>query len=210
VSQLIDLMPEECRVRLGRRAWVRGWIVRYTVCAAVLGVLIVGTEIREHAKRAKVATLQKQVDFSVEQKQRADGLQAKITTLEAALARHDELALPLQVGVALRAVASCTPESVTLTSLTMLPKTERQRIVRPGEPEQTKRWLLFELRGVSPSDTDLAQFLAALESDEVFTRATVDYTTEQDIYGIEAREFGITCEISLERDFVVAMEEGSR
>ena len=111
--------------------------------------------------------------------------------------------------MALRAVASCTPESVTLTSLTMLPKTERERVTKPGEPEIKRRWLLFELRGISPSDTDLAQFLASLESDEVFTRATVDYTTEKDIYGIEAREFGITCEISLERDFILAMEDGS-
>lgn len=202
MSQVIDLMPEACRIRLGRRAWVRGWIVRYTVAAIALVVVISGTEIREQAKRSRVAALQKQVDFSVEQKKKAEALQAKIAAYEAALDQHDALALPLTVGTALQTLASCTPVSVTLTSLAMLPKTVRDRTVKPGEQGKENRWLLFELRGVSPSDTDLAQFLAALESDVIFSRATVDYTTQKDIYGIEAREFGITCEIDLERDFV--------
>lgn len=204
MTQIVDLMPESCRVRLGRRAWVRGWIVRYVVAATVLGVAIVGTEIREQTKQARVASLQEQVDFSVEQKKKADELQAQIVSYDRALDQHDALALPLPVGVALRTLASCTPESVTFTSLIMLPKTVRERGVKPGEPGTENRWMLFELRGVAPSDTDLAQFLAQLEANTVFSRATIDYTTQKDIHGVDAREFGITCEIALEREFVLA------
>jgi len=201
VTPEIDLMPEECRVRLGHRSWVRRWAASYIAAVVVLGLLVVGTEIREQAKRSRAATLQKQVDFSVEQKQKAELLNAKIKALDAALSQHDALALPVPVVVALRALGACTPESVTLTSLSMIPRLERERATVPGKKSLEKRWLLFELRGVAPSDTDLAQFLAALETSPLFSTASVDFTTQAVVRGATAREFGVPCQIALERDF---------
>ncbi len=202
MSQLIDLMPESCRVRLGRKAWVRGWVVRYSVTAVAIVVLGVAAEVREQARRVRAGALQKQVDFSVEQKKKADALQKEIASYTAALDQHNALALPLPVGVAIRTLGSCTPERVTLTSLAMLPKIVRDRAAKPGEPASESRWLLLEIRGVAPSDADVASFLAALEDNHLFSRAAMDYTTQKQILGVDAREFGISCEIALERDFV--------
>ena len=198
----IDLMPEECRVRLGRRSWVRRWVAGYAAAAVVLALLVIGTEIREQAKRSSAAALQKQVDYSVEQRQKAELLTAKIEALDAALEQHDALALPVPVVVALRTLGACTPETVTLTSLSMIPRIVRERASIPGKKSSEDRWLLFELRGVAPSDTDLAQFLAALETSPLFSTASVDFTTRTTVRGAVAREFGMTCQIALERDFV--------
>jgi hypothetical protein len=85
----------------------------------------------------------------------------------------------------------------------------RDRAVKPGEPGSEKHSLLFELRGIAPSDTDLAQLVAALETNPLFTAASVDFTTQTAIYGTPAREFGVTCEISLDRKFVFAEGGGS-
>jgi len=202
VTPEIDLMPEECRIRLGHRSWVRRWAAGYAAAVVVLGLLVIGTEIREQAKRSSAAALQKQVDFSVEQRHKAELLTAKIAALDAALEQHDALALPVPVVVALRALGACTPETVTLTSLSMIPRIVRERSAIPGQKSSEDRWLLFELRGVAPSDTDLAQLLAALESSPLFSTASVDFTTQTTVRGAVAREFGVTCQIELEREFV--------
>jgi hypothetical protein len=203
---MVDLMPASCRERLGRKSRVRAWALRYAGVAAVLAVLIIATEVREQSWRLRVADLQEQVDFTVEQRRKADVISAKITTIEEALAQHERLALPLAATKAIETVADATPESVTFTTLAMTPKLVRHRSIKPGEPGSEERLLLFELRGLAPSDTDLAQLVAAIETNPLFTTASIDYTSQTDVYGREARDFGVTCEISLERDFVFAGE----
>lgn len=204
MSSAVDLMPTACRMRLGHRSWVRGWLVIYGVAAAVLLLAITATEIREQSLKLSVAALQKKVDFSVEQRRKAIALGEEIGLYEQALQHQDNLGLPIRVTTALRELGACTPESVTLTSLNMVPRLVRERSVKPNEPAVENQWLVFELRGVAPSDTDLAQFVATLEADPLFTSTAVDYTTQTEIRGRVAREFGVTCEISLSRRFELA------
>lgn len=203
-GETINLIPADCRERLGRKSRVRAWILRYATSAVILAVLIVGAEVREQSWRLRVADLQEQVDFTVEQRHKAQLIEAKIAAFDAALEQHETLALPIEVTRAMETLGASTPDAVTLTSLTMVPRLVRSRAVKPGEPGSEKRSLLFELRGIAPSDTDLAQLVAALETNPLFTTASVDFTSQTDIYGTPAREFGVTCEIALDRDFVFA------
>ena len=194
-------MPTSCRLKLGHSSWVRRWCVIYGITVAAVLVLIGGTEIREQAMKLSVASLQKEVDYSVEQRKKAEALTGEIVLYQQALQHHENLALPLRVTTALGVLAECTPETVTLTSLSMVPRLVRQRSVKPNEKAQEQQWLVFELRGVAPSDTDLARFVATLEEHVLFSSTAVDYTTQTQIRGSDAREFGVTCEISLSRRF---------
>lgn len=203
MSAPVDLMPLECRIRLGQRSRRRGWALSYVGVTTAVVLVSLGLEVREQSKRSAVAALQKQVDFSVEQRRKADVLTAAIESFELALEQHDTLALPLSVSTAISTLAAATPESVTFTSLSMVPKLVRDRAAKPGEPGTESRWLVFELRGLAPSDTDLAQLVGAIESSVLFTNASVDYTTQTEVYGVTAREFGVTCEIELERRFLI-------
>lgn len=202
----VDLMPAACRERLGRKSRVRAWALRYAALAAALAVLIVATEVREQSRRLRVADLQKQVDFTVEQRRKADAISARIDEFDAALAQHERLALPLSVTAVIETLAAATPDAVTFTTLSMTPKLVRHRSIKPGEPGAEERFILFEIRGLAPSDTDLARLVAELETNPLFTNASIDFTTQTDVYGAPAREFGVTCEISLERRFVLAEE----
>ena len=63
--------------------------------------------------------------------------------------------------------------------------------------------MYIEIAGIAPDDFDVASFVAGLQSHALFSSITVDYARKANVGVASAREFGVTCEIDLEANYIV-------
>jgi len=199
VSQLIDLMPESCRRKLGQRSEVRKWTAAYTALIVVVVVYTTLLTVMERTRLGEVRTLRSQVQLDAGQRQLATELEKQIEQLEAGMRRHDLLAWPVRMGDVVTALGMATPESVSLTSFNVTPRQERvggrARGQQTDERPEAGRRMVIEIKGHAPDDMHVASFVAGLESHPLFGRIAVDYTRQTELRGLPAREFGLSCEI---------------
>lgn len=206
MNQRIDLMPESCRARLGRKRQIRFWIAMYSVTTLVV---IGGNTLFELSKsqvRRDSAIISEKVALDAEQQVKANQLTNEIHHVEQALDRNARIAWPIDISDVIAAIGSQTPKSVYLTKIALTPRQERVTTVRKSKgkgkgkdddgPDPLPRTTLqVECAGVAPDDNAMAVMVANLESHPLFGRIAVEHVKPKTIAGREVKEFGITCEV---------------
>lgn len=202
MTQRIDLMPESCRAKLGRKRQIRFWIAMYAVTASVV---IGGNTLFELSKsrlRSESATIRAKVALDAEQRVKAKQVRDEIRRIELSLDRNARIAWPIDISDIIASIGSETPDSVYLTKIALVPRQERvssaRRARKEGEPEPLPRTRIqIECAGVSPDDHAMASFVAGLEAHPLFERLAVEHVRPLVIGGREVKEFGVTCEVDL-------------
>lgn len=201
MSVQIDLIPMSCRVALGRRARVRRWIGVYALGIGAVIAAGVSTAATESSHARERDALQREVRLKWEQNEEAQRIWKQIQDLEATIARYERLAWPLRVTDVIAAIGEQLPKSLSLTSLTLTPRTEtlgRGPRAKEKKPEQQSRTLLaIEIEGVAPSDLTLSQFVSGIEAHPVFRSVVLDFARSRQVDGVDARMFRVTCEVDL-------------
>jgi peptidyl-tRNA hydrolase len=216
MSVAIDLIPEGCRLALGRRARVHRWAMAYLAGAAMVGLGYASAVAGDVANRRERDELARQVREKWERNEEAKAVLAQIKDLEGTIARYERLAWPVRASEVVAAIGSRTPESVTLTALTLTPRTETTRTPpKPGEAKRgkakvesvTRTLMAIELEGLAPDDMQLALFVSGLESYPMFRAVVLDFARSREVDGVPARGFRVTCEIDLSTGYTFVREE---
>lgn len=203
---LIDLMPETSRKKLGQRRRTRRWASLYGATLVAFAMAGVTLTIVEQTELAEVENLREQIEFDDEQRRIAVELADGISKYQARIDRHMELAWPIDIGDILSVVGGVMPDSVSLTSLAMTPRVDR-RMVRARarvEQEAPKTELILEIRGVAPDDLEMSKFVSRLDEHPLFDRIDLDYARKAKVNELEGREFGLTCHIDADAEYVQA------
>ncbi len=201
---LIDLMPETSRKKLGQRRRTRRWVSLYGATLVAFAIAGVTLTIFEQTELAEVEHLRERIEFDDEQRRIAVELSNGISRYQARIDRHAELAWPIDVREILSVVGGEIPESVSLTSLAMTPRVDRRMMgARAGvEQETPKTELILEIRGVAPDDLEMSKFVYRLDEHPLFDRIDLDYARRATVNELEGREFGLTCHIDADAEYV--------
>lgn len=207
----IDLMPESCRLSLGRRTAVRRWAVIYLGALTLVAGSYFAVRAQAAPRERERADLARQVQENLDRNEEIQRLRKEKSEIESAMRRYDLLAWPVRVSDVIGVLGAEMPGSVTLTSMTLTPRRETQR--GPGRSrrsEESKTYLSVEVEGISPSDLDLAGFVSGLDAHDLFDKVALDYARSREVDGVPARGFRLTCEIDLSRrfEFVDAADGG--
>jgi hypothetical protein len=191
-------MPESCRQQQGQRRQIRNWLLLYGLTCLVIGMSWGSLRLAERQLEAKVFAERAKVQLVAHQRIRAAQLRSRLAMLLAEQQRFNRLAWPVRIGDIIAVLWEVAPDSVTFTSVSLTPR-QVSRTLRPqtSDEPQTQAKLTIELRGVAVNDAELANFLSGLESHGLFGMVAVDYSRRSKVRDIEAREFGLTCEIEL-------------
>lgn len=214
MSTGIDLMPQVCRDALGRRAWVRAWVTAYTLCLLATFVVWWTVGVGWSAQEERRAALGRQVSEMYARNEEIQKLLKAIEETESSITRHNRLAWPVRLSETIDTVAALTPEGVSLNTLAIAPR--EARVVAPPpsakphggkdapKPAAPRMQLIIEAEGIAAGDSEIAAFVAGLESSPLFERVGLDYTRSVDgsgVFAAGAREFRVTCEIDLSKSY---------
>ncbi len=196
---IVDLTPESCRRRLGRRSQIQWWVTAYVVTLALAAVVSATLSLSQQREQSRVDSLLRQVQLDEDQQRRADELLAEIDGYERTLNRHRRLAWPFQIGDVVATIGATAPAEITLTTLAIKPRarSNRARTKEQANAQAEYEALYVELAGIAPDDRDIAEFVARLQRLDIFTTVVMDYARKTRLGVGEAREFGVTCEIDL-------------
>ena len=199
MNACVDLMPMACRAALQRRARVRMWVGAYASTAAVLISLYAAFTAGRQAQVRELTELNNQVELNWSRNHEVQELMTELESLELDIKRYNRLAWPLQVSSVLQCVAGIVPREATLTSVAVIPKSERSRRARQGS--DTAPLLGVEVEGVAKHDSAIAAFVKSLESQQLFNAVSLDFARPADVDGIEARRFRVTATIALDKNY---------
>ena len=207
MSQLIDLMPDSCRQQQGQRRRIRSWLFLYGLTGLAIGMGWGSLRLAERQLEARVFAERAKVQLVAHQRIRAAQLRSRLAMLLAEQQRFNRLAWPVRIGDVIAVLWDVAPDTVTFTSISLTPRQVSRTLKPQGENEpQTQAKLTIELRGVAASDAELANFLSGLESHGLFGMVAVDYSRRSRVRDVEAREFGLTCEIELKARYRFATD----
>lgn len=192
MSVRIDLTPPSCRQRMVRRAVARRWITAYGAVAALIVLIVLPIRVSAVAKRAHLSWLQREAALDADYERQLKDIQRHMDRLTAIATRYESVAWPINLTDVISVIGDVMPDSVSLTSLNITPRMQRQRV---GETARTPAGVIIELGGVAPTDLEVATLIAGFEAHSVFDRVRIDHSRPTTVRGVEAREFGATCEI---------------
>ncbi|TVQ60250.1 MAG: hypothetical protein EA379_08560 [Phycisphaerales bacterium] len=209
MNSRIDLTPPACRQRIVRKSVTRRWVLSYACVAVAIVVILLPLRIGVVAKRSHLSWLQREAALDADFERQLNEMQDKMDRLVAIAARYESVAWPIDLSDVIAVIADVMPRSVTLTSLTITPRMQRER---GADAARSPSSVVLELAGIAPTDLDVATLLAGFESHHLFDRVSIDHSRPTTIRGVESREFGATCEIELasRRVTTVAGAEGGK
>lgn len=196
-----DMLPRSCRELVLKRSRIRRWIMAYGV---VLGVVATGYVLLNVGRDGQVQyrdDLRAQVRMNWDRNEEAQRLFKEIQDLSNAIARYNRLAWPIRVSDTIAIIEPLVPESATLTSLTLAPRTQRIRGTsgRDGkrQPDEVLHFLALEIEGIAIDDMAVARIVSGLDEHPIFASVTLDFARSIVVDGTPGREFRINCEIDL-------------
>lgn len=196
MSLLIDLMPGSCKVRVRSRRTARRWWGAYALVVGAVALATVGLRVRSITDRRVRDALLQEVALDQDYDRQLEELRIRSGAVRDTIVRHEQLAWPVPLPDVIGALSEVVPEAVALTSITVTPKLEPERVGKPSGPPPALA-LTLEATGVAPTDLDVATLIAGLEDRGLFARVAMDHARETTVRGGRAREFGLTCEIDL-------------
>ncbi|MFG0257554.1 MAG: PilN domain-containing protein [Phycisphaerales bacterium JB043] len=204
MSQLIDLMPNSALQRLGRARRIQRWVLLYLATTALLVATAASQQMKRSLLQTEVFHTRAKTQGIAEHRIQANRIRTELSQLLWEQFRHDDLMWPVRMHDVMRVIASLVPESITLTSVTVASQEGRRIAMRStayGSRNDGKASLMLEIVGLAGHDVALANFLAGLESHPLFASVVVDFSRETMNRELRGREFGITCQISLDAQY---------
>lgn len=216
----LDLMPRECRIALGKRARVRRWTSLYAGAAALVCSVWWGVQLGQSELHHKRTLLAEGVHARFMRNEQVQKLLREIESVESAITRYNRLALPVRASEALDVVSSVVPHGVTLNSL-LLSVREEKDSAHEGRPDrrtqapapataqpataqtapEPERFLGIELEGIARDDADVSALVSGLESSPLISQVQLDYARSDEFEGTPVRGFRLTCRIDLSRRY---------
>lgn len=203
MSVQIDLIPQSCRVALGRRARIRRWIGVYALGIGGVVAACISTAATESNRAKERDALQRDVRMKWEQNEEAQRVWKQIQELEGTIARYERLAWPVRITDVIAVIGEQLPQSLALTSLTLTPRQESVSVSRGRARDKTKKpelprtLMAIEIEGVAPTDLALSQFVSGIEAHPMFRSVVLDFARSRQVDGVDARGFRVTCEVDL-------------
>lgn len=213
---MIDLIPASFRAGQRARRRFRAWVSAYLLALSVVaGAYFVVNAGRSQAL-AERDLLARQLQLEWDRNKEAQRLLGEIHAVEAAITRYDRLAAPVSASAVVGTIGELLPKSVSLTALTLTPRTEKvlaktpqggQPGAAPPKPQAvTMSYLIVEMEGISPSDADLAQLVSALEGCGLFGSVGMDFARSATIDGTPARAFRVSARVDFQKHYTFNAE----
>lgn len=201
---LIDMTPESCRRRLGRRRQIQLWATGYAATIIVVAVASAILSLTQDRSQRRLDYRLQQVQLNADQQRQALDLLARIDTYESQIKRSARLAWPFSIGDMIATIGEATPKTVTITSFSFKPRARAGRSSgwAPKAGQVDFAVIYVELAGVAPDDIDVAKFVTTLQDLGFFSAIVMDYARASKFGDGKAREFGLTCAIDLAARFV--------
>lgn len=141
-------------------------------------------------------------------------LSAQAAQLRQQLQLRRELALSIDYSTVVANIGQVMPEALSVTKLEITAPTPTPRVAIPGAAGEKKvprsvaapvrSIMKIELRGLSPTDGDVATFMDKLSANAVFASVKMHYSRSTRVGDVIAREFHIDMEVPLDREYVPA------
>jgi Tfp pilus assembly protein PilN len=213
----VDLVPSSFRAAGRARRRARMWVSAYALTAAGIttGYFVVSAG-HAHATATR-DELARQLQQEWDRNKEAQRLLSEIHAVEEAVTRYDRLAAPVRTVDVVGTLGGLLPRNITLTALTMAPRSEKITIkppqpapgtppgTVPGPPakptSRTMNYLAVEIEGVAPSDSDLASLVSALEGCDLFVNVGMDFARSTSVDGTPARSFRVSARVDFGRHY---------
>lgn len=213
----INFLPESY-YRAQKR---RGRLLRQcAVVGAIAGCVVLAT-IAIKANSISQARTADRLEQTVEAEQGAISIISDIEKQHASLLKRAQLKRvlipPVSYHETINALGQALPAEIAITDLviqTVTPKPEpietdaqrEARLKREADPRNQAKpdephLIEIELSGLAPDDLAVANFVAALDADALFSRVTMHSSQAAVSEGLQVRRFSLTATVDLGREF---------
>ncbi|MFM9956546.1 MAG: hypothetical protein ACKVZJ_00585 [Phycisphaerales bacterium] len=214
---MIDLIPASFRAGQRARRRVRTWASAYLGVATIIGGAYFVVSAGRSQALVERDVLASQLALEWERNKEAQRLLGEIHAVEAAITRYDRLAAPVSASDVVGTLGGLLPKSVSLTALTLTPRSEKVlskpaanagAAVSAAKPQSvTLSYLVVEMEGIAPSDSDLAQLVSALEGCGLFGTVGMDFARSATIDGTPGRAFRVSARVDFQRHYTFRPSE---
>lgn len=207
MTMFVDLVPSSFRAAGRARRRSRLWVTAYGLALLSIGAGYFAVSAGHSHASAIHEDLDRQLQLEWDRNKEAQRLLSEIRAVEEAVTRYDRLASPVRSVDVVGTLGGLLPKNVTLTALTLVPRTEKLTIKAPGQTPgaaaqtgtkptiKTMNYLAVEVEGVAPSDSDLAALVSALEGCPLFVNVGMDYARSTTIDGTAGRSFRVSARV---------------
>lgn len=217
VYENVNFVPEwyvkQCRRRMQNH--------RMTM---LLVVLVGGLCVMQAFTWKRVSKLTYTRDALVEQVTEVNGKLTEVQKLQAARAElaeqvrlYNKYARPITYSQVASTLAAMTSDSVCLAELVAeTKKMKRTRVVTPAEQSATGvavtkteeyEVVVVEVSGTAPTNVEIANYVGRLNGTRLFRNVKMVYSREGEVGDSVTREFKITMDVRLDRDYQLAEPE---
>lgn len=214
MTPFVDFIPSSFRAAARARRRARLWFSAYGTAALCVGAAYTAVSAGRTQAEATRNELDRQLQHEWDRNKEAQRLLHEIQSIEEAITRFDRLASPVRTVDVVGTVGSLLPKSVTLTALTLVPRSEKLAIKAApgpaGTPKPTSKtinYLAIEVEGVVPDDAELASLVSALESCPLFSSVGMDFARSTAIDATPARAFRVSARVDFGRLYSFAPAE---
>lgn len=216
MTPLIDFTPESLKAVARSRRRARAWAALYVGTLLVLGAVYLGVTAGRSHREAERAEVSRLLRLEWARNEEAQKLLTEIRAIEEAINRYDRLASPVRASDVVGTIGALLPEHLSLTAMTLTPRTEKVMIPAAGTPgapggtpggtpkrpvTRTISYLAVEIEGISPGDIELAELVSQLERCPLFSSVTMDFAKSAVVDGVQARAFRVSARVDFDNRF---------
>jgi Tfp pilus assembly protein PilN len=196
----LEFLPNWYPTMRTRKRWVamQAWLT--LVIAVALGLWLLLVQRNVHARERELSDVSMALDKSQGQVERLD----QLLELQKTLGRKDQIfakiGRPVESTRLLTTLDELMPPDMSLldfAAVTEEPPPVTIAAKAAAEKGTPVRRLKIKLRGVAPTDADLACFLAKLSSRPIFSNVSLGYSQQRVDNGRLMREFEVNFAIEL-------------
>ncbi len=206
----VDFLPQTFVAEQLRRqrAWRQGALIAMVAAGMVGWFFLARVHLRERAVYARA--VQEELNANRNRVTEMSKLQGQRVLLLHQVKVQRELAQPVNHTTVLATLGSLMPESLAMTGMTVktLRPTPAAATTGPQPSPGTKKpavsepdLIRLEVRGLSPSDVEVANFVGRLTEVELFSNVKMHYSRAATVRGYSVREFAVELEVALDRDY---------
>lgn len=210
IYEQINFLPHWYVERIDQRRWAERRIMIVLVLIAICGSVWIVTHSQRLELDRQLSALQSQVIAAEGKLTEVTKLQKAERELERSLRIYRQLARPICFHDVNATLGALTPENVFLNDLNARVTKIEQRIPVPGEKDrfgkprvrmEHSEILLIELRGVAPSNLQIANYVGQLAGSNLFRDVKMIKSREEEQRGVSVRQFEIQMQVPLDRAY---------
>ena len=214
----INFLPESFYRQRARRRRVWRHALALTLVAAGLITWGVLGDRSLQSLRSFARQIETEGEAAHEQVKEVVRLQGEFLKLAKTLAVQRDVALPVSCSKLVATVTHLMPATVVLTDLNMdaarpTPTQKAPEADKKGKKAAPKKGaapvaapktdtMRIELKGLSPDDARIADFVGRLTDCPAFTNVKLEYARVAEIEGMTGRQFRVSLMVRLDRDYL--------